>query len=150
MVWDTHTRRDLQVLEGQRGCSTPTPTPTPVSTGPIPTRTVAPPFFCNQACLPDAVDHQCGCDLFAPDETMLPPDSGIDCELVCEQYSTCRRNDIEVGYTCDAALCTSDEADLEFEACFGIQGWEIGEILRAELAAAAAAVPRSCAAAKRP
>jgi hypothetical protein len=126
---------DGGVLDAQRGCSTPTPTPTPVSTGPIPTRTVAPPFFCNQTCLPDAVDRQCGCDLFVPGETSIPPESGIDCGLVCEQYAACERTTIEVGFTCDATLCTTSSPELTLEACYGIQECEIGEILRAELAA---------------
>ena len=68
---------------------------------------------------------------------MLPPDSGISCEEVCREYATCLRGPApyELGYTCDATLCTSRDVDLVTEACFGIETCELSETLRAERAA---------------
>jgi hypothetical protein len=68
---------------------------------------------------------------------MLPPESGIDCGEVCREYATCLRGPgpYELGYTCDATLCTSRTIALVTEACFGIETCELDETLRAERAA---------------
>jgi hypothetical protein len=129
---------DQAILEGQLGCSTPTPTPTALPVEPTPTpRDTPTPRTCTDECIPDAVDRQCGCGLFVPGETMLPSDSGVDCDEVCREYSTCLRGPgpYELGYTCDATLCTSRDAGLITEACFGIETCELDETLRAERAA---------------
>jgi len=89
-----------------------------------------------QGCIPDAPEDACGCGLFEPMVTTLPPDSGVDCNKVCEEYETCQRPDnVETGYTCDATLCTSNDHDLVFEACFGAQNCDLSEIFKAEKAA---------------
>jgi hypothetical protein len=126
---------DQAILDEQRGCSTPTATRTRVPTQPAPTQTITPEPFCENGCAPDATGRLCGCPLFVADETTIPPEAGIDCDLVCEQYSTCQHNNIQIGYTCDATLCTSSDPGLETEACFGLQSCDVGEILRAEAAA---------------
>jgi len=125
---------DASILDDQRGCSMPTPTPTPVATKQVPPRTVTPIEICDEVCIPDAVERQCGCPLF-DDNTALPPNSGIDCDLVCEEYATCQQNQVELGYTCDATLCTSRQISLVAEGCLGIQQCDLSETLRAELAA---------------
>ena len=68
---------------------------------------------------------------------MIPPGSGVDCELVCEQYDTCLSSsgDIQLGYTCDAVLCTSSQQPLVLDACLGLQNCDLSEVFKAEEAA---------------
>lgn len=89
------------------------------------------------ACIPDAPVDECGCPLYT-DETVLPPGSGVDCDQVCQTYETCTRNDsdIQLGFTCDATLCTTTDHDLVFDACLGLQHCDLTEIFKAEAAAA--------------
>ncbi len=129
---------DRAILDGQLGCSTPTPKPTPLPTQSTPTpRSTPTPLLCNNQCIPDAVSRQCGCDLYVPDQTTLPPDSGVSCDAVCQEYASCQRlpGPVEIGYTCDATLCTSRDVGLATEACYGIQSCDVSEILKAERAA---------------
>lgn len=98
-----------------------------------------PPNPCDMtggACIPDAPPDQCGCPLYSSG-TMLPPGSGIDCELVCQQYNGCFKSgtDVELGYTCDSTLCTSTDHTLVFDACLGLQNCDLSEIFKAEAAA---------------
>jgi hypothetical protein len=97
-----------------------------------------PPDPCDrvQGCVPDAPEDTCGCPLYGAG-TMLPPNSGVDCEKVCQEYATCTGTtaNVQLGYTCDATLCTSNSHDLVFEACSGLQNCELGEIFKAEMAA---------------
>ncbi len=87
-------------------------------------------------CIPDAPEDECGCGLYQPGVTTLPPDSGVDCAEVCNEYDSCTNsNDVQLGYTCDATLCTSDEGALVFEACMGLQNCDLSEIFKAETAA---------------
>jgi len=100
----------------------------------------APPDPCDLVaggCIPDAPPDQCGCPLY-DDSTTLPPGSGVDCALVCEQYDTCRSSsgDIQLGYTCDAVLCTSSQQPLVLDACLGLQTCALSEVFKAEAAAA--------------
>jgi len=88
------------------------------------------------SCVPDAPAAECGCPLYVPGTTTLPPDSGIDCGTVCEQYASCTgKDDIELGYTCDATICTSDDRDLVLAACSGLQGCDLSVVFAAEKAA---------------
>jgi hypothetical protein len=102
--------------------------------------TITPPSNpCNMVsgpCVPDAPQDECGCPLYNSN-TMLPPGSGVDCNLVCQQYNDCHKSgsDIELGYTCDATLCTSSQHDLVFDACLGLQNCDLSEIFKAESAA---------------
>jgi hypothetical protein len=88
-------------------------------------------------CLPDAPGGV-GCPLFVPGTTVLPPNSGVDCAKVCDEYNSCRpKPGLEVGYTCDATLCTDEcnDRDLVGNACGGLSKCDISEIVKAETAA---------------
>ncbi len=93
--------------------------------------------FCDMidGCVPDASPDNCGCGLYVPGVTALPVDSGIDCNLVCQQYDTCERGSIELGYTCDATLCTTETTSLIADACDGLQNCDLSEVFKAESAA---------------
>jgi hypothetical protein len=88
------------------------------------------------SCIPDAPPDNCGCPLYTS-STMLPADSGVDCGKVCEEYNGCLRTDtaIQLGYTCDATLCTSKTNALVLDACLGLEKCELSEIFKAEKAA---------------
>jgi hypothetical protein len=90
-------------------------------------------------CLPDSPGGV-ECPLYVPGTTMLPLDSGVDCGRVCNEYNTCRNEAggaIQVGYTCDATLCTDqcNDRDLLGKACTGLSTCDISEIVKAETAA---------------
>ncbi len=90
------------------------------------------------SCVPDAPPDSCGCPLYvSPTVTVLPPDSGVDCTKVCQEYDTCQRGDtnIQLGYTCDATLCTTENQALVADACVGLQKCDLSEIFKAESAA---------------
>ncbi|HSZ24031.1 MAG TPA: hypothetical protein VK782_12860 [Candidatus Sulfotelmatobacter sp.] len=89
------------------------------------------------ACLPDAPGGF-GCPLYVPGTTMLPPDSGVDCAKVCDEYHSCLQpKGAQAGFTCDATLCTDEcnDRDLVSTACSGLSGCEISEIVKAKTAA---------------
>jgi hypothetical protein len=89
------------------------------------------------ACLPDAPGGY-GCPLYIPGTTMLPPDSGVDCAKVCNEYHTCLQpKGAMSGFTCDSTLCTDEcnDRDLVSTACSGLSGCDISEIVKAETAA---------------
>jgi hypothetical protein len=69
--------------------------------------------------------------------TVPPPDSGVDCAMVCEEYSSCREQGVQTGFTCDATLCTDqcNDRDLVGNACTGLSGCDLSEIIKAESAA---------------
>jgi hypothetical protein len=69
--------------------------------------------------------------------TTLPPDSGVDCSVVCQEYASCNKGstNVELGYTCDATICTSTQHDLVFGACLGLEQCDLSEIFKAESAA---------------
>lgn len=117
--------------------STAAPTPTPVVATPSGAfhlqATTAP---SPAACLPDAPGGF-GCPLYT-NSTVLPPDSGVDCSQVCEEYKSCKGSgSVQVGYTCDATLCTDECTDrnLVDKACGGLSKCDISEIVKAETAA---------------
>lgn len=87
------------------------------------------------SCIPDAPEENCGCGLYDPGVTTLPADSGVDCTLVCQQYDTCLSGSIELGYTCDATLCTTENTALDVDACNGLQNCDLSEVFKAESAA---------------
>jgi len=87
-------------------------------------------------CIPDA-PGSFGCPLWTQ-ETVLPPNSGVDCQKVCDEYSGCQaQGDVETGFTCDATLCTAgcQDRDLVGKACSGLQNCDVSEIIKAETAA---------------
>ena len=89
------------------------------------------------ACLPDAPGGL-GCPLYVPGVTMIPPDSGVDCAKVCDEYHTCLQpKGAQAGFSCDSTLCTDqcNDRDLVSVACTGLAGCDISEIVKAETAA---------------
>jgi len=87
-------------------------------------------------CVVDAPADACGCPLYTS-STTLPPGSGIDCNTVCQEYASCvnTATDVELGFTCDATICTSTQHDLIFDACQGLEKCDLSEIFKAESAA---------------
>ncbi len=84
-------------------------------------------------CIPDAPESLGGCPLITAD--IPPPPPGVDCGEVCEEYNSCvTSNNVQSGYVCDATLCTSrcNDRNLVGEACSGLQGCEISEIVKLE------------------
>ncbi len=116
-----------------------TPTATPVTSAlSADARDAAPAAVPSPgACLPDAPGGL-GCPLYVPGTTVLPPDSGVDCAKVCQEYHSCLQpKGAQAGFTCDATLCTDEcnDRDLVSTACSGLAGCDISEIVRAETAA---------------
>ncbi|MGO9061848.1 MAG: hypothetical protein ACLQU2_31435 [Candidatus Binataceae bacterium] len=114
--------------------ATPTATPTPsaAADGAVPAAVPSP-----GACVPDAPGAT-GCPLYVPGSTTLPPGSGVNCTVVCQEYNSClQTGGVQAGYTCDATLCTDEcnDRDLLQTACSGLTGCDISEIVKAETAA---------------
>ena len=69
----------------------PSATPTPAATFFAPPRVAqAAAVPSPGACLPDAPGGF-GCPLYVPGTTVLPPDSGVDCSVVCSEYNRVSR-----------------------------------------------------------
>jgi hypothetical protein len=94
------------------------------------------------SCVPDAPGDT-GCPLLAPipgSDPLAPatPDElpqNISCGRVCAEYRNNAPDGIEVGFTCDATLCTASgvkDAALVADACDGLTDGRISEILRLE------------------
>jgi hypothetical protein len=84
-------------------------------------------------CIPDAPVNAGGCPLLTEDIPTPPP--GVDCEEVCQEYTGCQNSSgIELGFTCDATLCTStcNDRGLVGQACSGLQNCDISEIIALE------------------
>ncbi len=97
---------------------------------------VAAPAPSPGACVPDAPGAY-GCPLYSTD-TVLPPDSGVDCQKVCQEYDSCQSGKhVQSGYTCDATLCTDEcnDRDLLGPACSALPTCDLSEIVKAETAA---------------
>jgi hypothetical protein len=89
------------------------------------------------ACMPDAPGGL-GCPLYVPGTTSLPPNSGVNCQTVCDEYSSCTQaGGVQEGLTCDSTLCTDQCNDLDVvgEACASLAKCEVSEIIKAEQAA---------------
>jgi hypothetical protein len=85
-------------------------------------------------CIPDAPESLGGCPLLTKDNIPDPP-GNIDCGKVCQEYEDCQGADgIEIGFTCDATLCTSacNDQDLVDLACSGLQSCAVTEIIKLE------------------
>jgi hypothetical protein len=112
--------------------ATPTPAPSTASLDAAPATVPSP-----GACLPDAPGAY-ACPLYVSGTTTLPPNSGVDCSVVCDEYSSCRqKGGVQTGFTCDATLCTDDCSDrnLVGTACAGLAKCDVSEIIKAETAA---------------
>jgi len=96
--------------------------------------------FPSPGCFPDVPGDK-GCPLLAtlpdsdPPEPAIPSvPNNISCRKVCNEYRGNMQNGLQVGFTCDATLCTATgkDHDLVSDACTGIQNGEIGETLLLE------------------
>jgi hypothetical protein len=88
-------------------------------------------------CLPDAPGSM-ACPLYVPGQTVLPPNSGVDCAKVCSEYNSCvNTQSVQVGYSCDSTLCTREcnDRDIVGQACTGLGQCDVSEIIKAETAA---------------
>jgi hypothetical protein len=86
----------------------------------------------GESCTPDSPGAD-GCPLWPVSSPVGPGDPL--CELACQQYSECKRdNAIEIGYTCDATLCTAtcNDRGLIGPACDGLGGCAKDAILAVE------------------
>jgi hypothetical protein len=79
-------------------------------------------FPTTPSCVPDAPGTT-GCPLLSPKPPVIPlVPSEISCSDVCSEYKKSNSRGVEVGYTCDATLCTAsvEDAGLVAEACAGL------------------------------
>jgi hypothetical protein len=84
-------------------------------------------------CIPDAPPALGGCPLLG--DVIPPPPANVDCGEICSEYESCTDSrGIEIGYTCDATLCTSacNDRDLVEGACSGLQNCDVTEIIKLE------------------
>jgi hypothetical protein len=94
------------------------------------------PILPPDVCIPDAPVDSGGCQLIQDPIPTPPP--GIDCGKVCQEYEDSQdERGIELGFTCDATLCTSEcnDRDLVGVACTGLQALGLTEIINLEVAA---------------
>jgi hypothetical protein len=114
------------------------PTPAAMLASSAPAEAAAPAAVPSPGtCLPDA-PGAVGCPLYVPGTTKLPPGSGVNCEVVCNEYNSCRQGGgVQTGYTCDATLCTDEcnDRDLLGNACSALAKCDLSEIIKAETAA---------------
>jgi hypothetical protein len=94
-------------------------------------------------CIPDAPGES-GCPLLArvpgtdPPEPIIPAEPSVEvCAAVCKEYRDSVPNDaekrVELGYTCDATLCTANgDPDLVTQACSGLLNGRTSAILLLE------------------
>jgi hypothetical protein len=97
----------------------------------------------ENGCLPDVPGGN-GCPLLSPKPPVIPAvPSSVSCTQVCAEYGKSIHQGVEVGFTCDATLCTAqpDDSDLVQEACTGLGDSSVAEIFKLETL-----VGRSCSA----
>ncbi len=85
-------------------------------------------------CIPDLPPEYGGCPLL-PAGPLPPEPPAAVCDAVCEEYAACARGGIEIGFTCDAVLCThgcSRDDDLVRDACSGLGSCSTDAILGLE------------------
>ncbi len=91
----------------------------------------------GSGCMPDA-PGSAGCPLYVPGSTTIPPNSGVNCQTVCAEYSACtQKSGVQTGLTCDATLCTDqcNDRNLVGKACAGLGKCDVSEIIKLEVAA---------------
>lgn len=91
--------------------------------------------FPTPPCFPDAPVDSGGCPMLSPKPPVIPtPPKDVNCEKVCAEYKKSNQGGAEIGFTCDATLCTATRADLDLvkEACSGLQNGKVSEILKLE------------------
>jgi len=85
-------------------------------------------------CFPDAPGPS-GCPLLSPKPPDIPaPPGNVSCQEVCDEYKKSNAAGVEVGFTCDATLCTATKADPDLvqEACSGLGKSSISAIIKLE------------------
>ena len=86
----------------------------------------------GQNCWPDAPPEASGCPLL-PAAFQVTVPSDVSCQTVCSEYKQSNHNGIQVGFTCDATLCTApSEFALVKEACTGLAKHSVSEIIKLE------------------
>ncbi len=82
-------------------------------------------------CFPD-VPGDSGCPLLSTSVPSPPPN--ISCSDVCGEYKKSNQAGVEVGFTCDATLCTAEPRDFDLvqEACAGLGNSSVHTILELE------------------
>ena len=82
-------------------------------------------------CFPD-VPGGSGCPLLSTSIPSPPPN--ISCSDVCGEYKKSNQAGVEVGFTCDATLCTAEPRDFDLvqEACAGLENSSVQTILELE------------------
>jgi len=96
--------------------------------------TFPPPPPTPPACFHDAPGSS-GCPLLSPKPPDIPaPGSNVSCQQVCDEYKKSNHGGVEVGFTCDATLCTATNADADLvqEACSELGKSRISEIIKLE------------------
>ena len=91
-------------------------------------------FPTTPTCFPDAPGAS-GCPLLSPNPPVIPsPPADVSCKKVCAEYKRSNQAGVEIGFTCDATLCTAtkDDFDLVQEACAGLGQSSVSEILKLE------------------
>jgi hypothetical protein len=91
-------------------------------------------FPTTPTCFPDAPGES-GCPLLSPNPPILPaPPADVSCKEVCAEYKRSNQGGVEIGFTCDATLCTATTSDpgLVQQACSGLQNSSVSEILKLE------------------
>jgi hypothetical protein len=85
-------------------------------------------------CVPDSPGAT-GCPLLPPPPAAFPPaPEDVSCQTVCSEYKQSNNNGIQVGFTCDATLCTaSSDPALVTSACAGLAKHSLSEILKLEI-----------------
>ena len=89
-------------------------------------------------CFPDRPVDEGGCPLLPAGfkEGDVPVPANVSCQKVCSEYRQSSQNGIEVGFTCDATLCTDpSNRALSAKACKGLGENSTSEILKLEFEA---------------
>lgn len=88
------------------------------------------------SCMPDMPVENGGCPLLEGpqfEQGDVPVPTNVDCDKVCKEYKA-KYKGIEVGYTCDATICTDlDNKKLVFDACGGLGQQSLSEVLKLEI-----------------
>jgi hypothetical protein len=88
----------------------------------------------QQHCWPDTFGAS-ACPLLLPNPPFIPPPPpNVSCKDVCSEYKKSSHFGVEIGFTCDATLCTaSSDPFLVNQACAGLTNSSVSEILKLEV-----------------
>jgi len=91
-------------------------------------------FPTTPTCFPDAPGAS-GCPLLSPNPPVIPsPPADVSCKEVCAEYKRRNQAGVEIGFPCDATLCTATQNDFDLvqEACGGLGKSSVSAILQLE------------------